>query len=273
MHAELPEYFNVAAHFLDAPAALHPKRIAIVGEPREVSYGELAALANRAGNALRAQGVSRGDRVLIVLPDSAEFVAAFFGAAKIGAVAVPVNPFARSSDYIHYLENSQPRAAIIHSNALAEFLPASSVRPQIPSVVVGEKMDSNGVACANWTAWTAAAGEHLVAADTSPHDPAFMLYTSGSGGTPKAAVHRHGDMLVTSRNYAQKILGLRADDLTFSVSKLFFAYGLGNGMYFPFSVGARTLLNPERTNVAHVVEIVARHRPTVFFAVPTFYAA
>ncbi len=270
---EIPEKLNIAEHFLDAPAASHPGRPAIVGEPREVSYSELATLASRAGNALLAQGVCRGDRVLIVLPDSAEFVAAFFGAAKIGAVAVPVNPFARSSDYIHYLENSQPRAAIIHSNALAEFLPASSVRPQIPIVVVGEKMDSNGVACANWTAWTAAAGEHLVAADTSPHDPAFMLYTSGSGGTPKAAVHRHGDMLVTSRNYAQKILGLRADDLTFSVSKLFFAYGLGNGMYFPFSVGARTLLNPERTNVAHVVEIVARHRPSVFFAVPTFYAA
>ena len=270
---EIPEKLNIAEHFLDAPAASYPGRPAIVGEPREVSYSELATLANRAGNALRGQGVSRGDRVLIVLPDSAEFVAAFFGAAKIGAVAVPVNPFARSSDYIHYLENSQPRAAIIHTNALAEFLPASSVRPQIPIVVVGDEMDSNGVACANWTAWTAAAGEHLVAADTSPHDPAFMLYTSGSGGTPKAAVHRHGDMLVTSRNYAQKILGLRADDLTFSVSKLFFAYGLGNGMYFPFSVGARTLVNPERTNVAHVVEIVARHRPSVFFAVPTFYAA
>jgi benzoate-CoA ligase len=271
---EIPEKLNIAEHFLDAPAASHPERPAIVGEPREVTYGELAALANRAGNALRAQGVSRGDRVLIVLPDSAEFVAAFFGAAKIGAVAVPVNPFARSTDYIHYLENSEPRAAIIHSNTLAEFLPASSVRPQIPIVVVGgEKIDSNGVACVKWNEWTAAAGEHLLAADTSPHDPAFMLYTSGSGGTPKAAVHRHADMLVTSRNYAQKVLGLRADDLTFSVSKLFFAYGLGNGMYFPLSVGARTLLNPERTNVAHVIEMVARYRPTVFFAVPTFYAA
>src|SRR5712664_2246772 len=137
MHGELPEYFNLAAHFLDAPAEQHPERPAIVGEPREVTYGELAALANRAGNALRAQGVSRSDRVLIVLPDSAEFVTAFFGAAKIGAVAVPVNPFARSSDYVHYLENSQPRAAIIHANALAEFLPASGVRPQIPIVVVG----------------------------------------------------------------------------------------------------------------------------------------
>src|SRR5258707_15320260 len=145
MHQELPVHFNVASHFLDAPAASHPERAAIVGEPREVSYGELAALANRAGSALLSQGVSRGDRVLIALPDSAEFVAAFFGAAKIGAVGVPVNPFARSSDYIHYLENSEPRAAIIHSNALAEFLPASSVLPQVPIVVVGEeKMDLHG---------------------------------------------------------------------------------------------------------------------------------
>src|SRR5467141_46287 len=274
MHGEFPQSLNVAAHFLDAPAASRPERIAIVGEPREVSYGELAALANRAGNALRAQGVSRGDRVLMALPDSAEFIATFFGAAKIGAVAVPVNPFARSSDYIHYLESSEPRAAIIHSNALAEFLPASSVRPQVPIVVVGDgKTNLHGLSCAKWSAWIAAASEELAAASTYPHDPAFMLYTSGSGGTPKAAVHRHADMLVTSRNYARTVLGLRADDLTFSVSKLFFAYGLGNGMYFPLSVGARTVLNPERTNVAHVVEMVARHRPTVFFAVPTLYAA
>src|SRR5258707_15851472 len=145
MHVELPEHFNVASHFLDAPAALHSERSAIAGEPREVTYGELAALANQAGNALRAQGVSRGDRVLIALPDSAEFVAAFFGAAKIGAVAVPVNPFARSSDYIHYLENCEPRAAIVHSEALAEFLPASSVLPQVPIIVVGdEKKDLHG---------------------------------------------------------------------------------------------------------------------------------
>jgi len=268
------EKLNIAEHFVDAPAAVHPEFVAIVGEPRKVSYGELAALANRAGNALRAQGVSRGDRVLIVLPDSAEFLAAFFGAAKIGAVAVPVNPFARSSDYIHYLENSEPHSAIVHSEALAEFLPASNVRPLMPIVVVGdEKMNLHGVSCSKWNAWTAAAGEQLAAASTSPRDPAFMLYTSGSGGTPKAAVHRHEDMLVTSRNYAQTVLGLRADDLTFSVSKLFFAYGLGNGMYFPLSAGARILLNPERTNVAHVIEMVARHRPTVFFAVPTFYAA
>src|SRR6266581_1458189 len=265
---------NISEHFLDAPAAPHPERIAIVGEPREVTYVELTALANRVGNALRAQGVSRGARVLIVLPDSVEFIAAFFGAAKIGAVAVPVNPFARAADYLHYIENSEPRAAIVHSEALLEFLPASAGRLQMPIVVVGwENTNTHGISHAKWSEWTAAADAQLLAGDTSPQDPAFMLYTSGSGGAPKAAVHRHADMLVTSRNYAQSILGLSVDDLTFSVSKLFFAYGLGNGMYFPLSAGARTLLNPERTTVAHVLEMVVRHRPTVFFAVPTFYAA
>jgi benzoate-CoA ligase len=270
----LTEPFNIARYFLDAPAARHPQRVAILGEPLQVTYGELTALANRAGNALLDQGTAPGDRVLIVLPDSAEFIAAFFGAAKIGAVAVPVNPFARTSDYIHYIENSEPSAAIVHSTALAEFLPASSERPQMPIVVVGdEKTDTSGVACAHWREWTGGASEHLAAASTSPADPAFMLYTSGSGGTPKAAVHRHTDMLVTSTNFAQGVLGLREDDVTFSVSKLFFAYGLGNGMYFPFSLGASTVLNPERPTTARVNELVARHRPTVFFAVPTFYAA
>src|SRR2546425_5912083 len=148
-HGEIPEPFNIAEYFLDARAAQHPQRLAIAGEPREVTYGELAALANRAGNALLEQGVSRGDRVLIVLPDSEEFAAAFFGAAKIGAVAVPVNPYARAADYIHYIENSEPRAAIVHSETLGEFLPASSERPQMPIVVAGqEEIETSGVTCA-----------------------------------------------------------------------------------------------------------------------------
>ena len=265
---------NIAERFVDAPAALHPDRIAIVGEPREVTYSELAVLTNRAGNALRAQGISRGDRVLIVLPDSAEFMAAFFGAAKIGAVAVPVNPFARTADYIHYIQNSEPSIAIVHSEALQEFLPASSERPQMPIVAVGqEDFETHGVSFAKWSEWTAAASDQLKAEKTSSDDPAFMLHTSGSGGAPKAAVHRHADMLVTTRNYAENILALRSDDLIFSVSKLFFAYGLGNGMYFPLSAGTRILLNPERVKVDRVIEMVERHRPTVFFAVPTFYAS
>jgi benzoate-CoA ligase len=265
---------NVAEHFLDEPAGRHPERVAIAGEPREVTYAGLAALSSRVGSALLAQGVTRGDRVLILLPDSAEFIAAFFGAAKIGAIAVPVNPFARTADYIHYIENSAPRAAIVYSEALEEFLPASSERAQMPIVLVGdEEIETGGVTCAKWRAWTGASSERLAPAETSPHDPAFFLYTSGSGGKPKAAVHRHADMLVTSQGFARGVLDLHKEDVTFSVSKLFFAYGLGNGMYFPLSVGARTVLNPERTKVDRVIEMVTRYRPTVFFAVPTFYAA
>jgi benzoate-CoA ligase family protein len=265
---------NVAEHFLDGPAGRNPDRVAIVGEPREVTYGELAALSNRVGNALREQGVTRGDRVVILLPDSPEFIGAFFGAAKIGAIAVPVNPHARAADYIHYIENCEPRAAIVHSEALPEFLPASSERPQMPIIVAGnEEIDTGGVSCAKWNEWTNAASAYLAPAETSADDLAFFLYTSGSGGTPKAAAHRHADMLVTSRSFAHGVLGLREEDVTFSVSKLFFAYGLGNGMYFPLSTGARTVLNPERTKVDRVIELVGRHHPTVFFAVPTFYAA
>ena len=271
---EIPERFNIAEHFLDAQAARYPRHVAVAGEPSEVSYAELAALTNRVGNALRERGVSRGDRVLIVLPDSAEFVASFFGSAKIGAVAVPVNPYARSADFIHYIENSEPRAAIVHAEALEAFLPASGERPQMPIVVVGEgRIETHNVSCAMWRDWIERAADVLAPAETSSRDSAFMLYTSGSGGLPKAAVHGHGDMLIASRNYAHGVLRLRADDVTFSTSKLFFAYGLGNGMYFPLSVGGRTILNPHRTTVDGVIELVSRHRPTVFFAVPTLYAA
>jgi benzoate-CoA ligase family protein len=270
----LPEAFNIADHFLDAPAQRHPQRVAIVGAPSQLTYGELSALANRVGNALLKQKTAKGERVLILLHDSAEFIASFFAAAKIGAVAVPVNPFARTADYLHYLEDSDPCLAIVHSESLSEFLPAWSAHSQAPIIVVGErKAESHEARWMKWSEWIADASDQRLAGPTLAHDPAFMLYTSGSGGPPKAAVHRHADMLCASQNYAQLVLGLRTDDLTFSVSKLFFAYGLGNGMYFPLFAGARTLLNPARTNVPHVIEMAARYRPTVFFAVPTFYAA
>jgi benzoate-CoA ligase len=271
---EIPRQFNIAAHFVDGPAASHPERPAILGEPAAVSYGELEKLVNRAGNALAGCGCAAGDRVLIVLPDSVEFVAAFFGAAKIGAVAVPVNPMTRFADYAYYLVDSAPRVAIVHAAALAEFLPALERNPVSFLVVVGVwdparcKVPNRG-----WDAWLAGVPAELHARETWSEDVAFFLYTSGSGGMPKAAIHRHGDMFATSECYAKQVLALRADDRTFSVSKLFFAYGLGNGMYFPFSVGANTVYNPERPRPERVAEMVARHRPTVFFAVPTFYAA
>ena len=276
--AEIPAKLNIAEYFLDRPAKEHPDRAAILGEPAPITYGELAELTNRAGNALRRVGCQPGDRVLIVLPDSAEFVAAFFGAAKIGAIAVPVNSFVGGGDFAYYLTDSGARVAVVHADTLREFA-AGAASARVEYVfVVGEAGTGAHHSCAppkviNWTAALQAESNELAGCATLASDAAFFLYTSGSGGRPKAAVHEHKDMLVTSRGFAQGVLGLRAEDRTFSVSKLFFAYGLGNGMYFPFSVGAGTILHPERPRAERVIEVIRQYRPTAFFAVPTLYAA
>ena len=184
-----------------------------------------------------------------------------------------MNSTTRGADYAYYLGDSGARFAIVHWDALAEFLSAAAdeQQPVEQLVVVGAGRASlpRGVA---WEDWLSRAGGRSDAHPTQATDTAFFLYTSGSGGTPKAAIHQHKDMWVTSRSFAVGVLGLRPDDRTFSVSKLFFAYGLGNGMYFPFSVGAATVLNPERPRPEGVFELVSKYRPTVFFSVPTFYA-
>ncbi|HEY2109642.1 MAG TPA: benzoate-CoA ligase family protein [Candidatus Acidoferrales bacterium] len=274
MGHEIPSRFNIAEWFVDRPAEAHPERIAILGEPRAVCYGELRELANRVGNALLAGGCGRGDRVLIVLRDSAEFIAAFFGAAKIGAIPVPVNSFARAGDYSFYLLDSGASIAIVDEAALSEFA-AGARANNVRVVVVGGDNSGSDIAGgrAEWAEWIAAASPELSTCVTAACDPAFLLYTSGSGGRPKAPAHQHKDMLVATRSYGGGVVGIRGDDRFFSVSKLFFAYGLGNGMYFPFSVGASTILNPEKTRIERVAELVAKHRPTIFFGVPTFYAA
>jgi benzoate-CoA ligase family protein len=269
---QIPKQFNIAEYFLGRLAAEHPDRIAIVGEPAPVTYGALTLLADRVASALTREGIAPGERVLIVLPDSAEFMAAFFGAAKTGAVAVPVNPMTRETDYAHYLRDSGARLAIVHEGALAAFLPAASGFAAEAIVAVGDTA-SGPAKMKRWREWLGSTEEKVAARLTSATDPAFFLYTSGSGGTPKAAVHLHKDMLVTSRGFAQGVLGITVADRFYSVSKLFFAYGLGNGMYFPLSVGASCVLDPERPRPDRTAELLAKHRPTLFFAVPTFYAA
>jgi benzoate-CoA ligase family protein len=271
----LPAVFNIADEFVSLPAREHPEKIAILGTERQVTYGALESEVNRGGQALRDSGCRPGDRVLIVLPDSFEFVACFFGAAKIGAIAVPVNPMARAADYRHYLANSGAKFAVVHASSVGEFAAANGAGA-LEAVVVGgrEGRPQNvGRRTVRWNDWLPIDASRLATHPTSPTDPAFFLYTSGSGGAPKAAVHRHRDMVVTSRNFAQGVLGLRAEDRTFSVSKLFFAYGLGNGMYFPFFLGASTVLSPDWPRADRVAQIVTQYQPTVFFAVPTFYAA
>jgi benzoate-CoA ligase family protein len=271
---DLPPSLNVAEEFVARPARAHPERLAILGEPRAVTYSELDSQTRRVAGALVDMGCRAGDRVLLVLPDSLEFIASFFGVAMTGAVAVPVNSAARPTDYAHYLADCDARFAIVHQDALAAVLASREVAAIERLVVVGGGALTDAEPPAiSWDDWLASARPATQIAPTSAADTAFFLYTSGSGGSPKAAIHRHRDMLVTSRCFARGVLGLRADDRTFSVSKLFFAYGLGNGMYFSLGLGAATILYPGRPRVESVAEIVSRYRPTVFFAVPTFYGS
>jgi benzoate-CoA ligase family protein len=277
-HLKIPASFNITDYFLYVPALAHPGRAAILGEPAPVTYGELASLTRCVSLALSREGIAPAERVLIVLPDSVEFIAAFMGTVGIGAVAVPVNPMARESDYAHYLHDSGARLAIVHESALAEFILGTKGFRASSIVVVGENIVAGAKSIApagslRWQKWLPASAEHKATRNTLATDTAFFLYTSGSGGTPKAAVHQHKDMLVTAKSFAHGILGITTEDRTYSVSKLFFAYGLGNGMYFPFSAGAGTVLDPERPKPERTAALLVKYRPTIFFAVPTFYSA
>jgi benzoate-CoA ligase family protein len=273
MPLDLPEHFNIAGWFVDRPAQAHPDRVAIHGEPVAVRYAELRDLVNRAGNALRASGCEAGDRVLILLPDGVEFFAAFFGAAKIGSIAVPVNYLARRRDLAYYLSDSGAGIAIVHASVLPEFGPAAEGK-RLKLIVAGATdATASAINATTWDQWLKGESAMLETYSTTPADTAFFLFSSGSSGQPKAVIHQHKDMVATSRGFAHGVLGIGPEDRTFSVSKLFFAYGLGNGMYFPLSVGAGTILNPERTKVDRVAKLIAKHRPTIFFAVPTFFSA
>jgi benzoate-CoA ligase family protein len=269
--------FNIADEFVSKRAAAHPEWLAILGVGRKYTYAQLDDYMTRTAHALRCAGCQPGDRVLIVLPDSPEFVAAFFGAAKIGAIAVPVNPHARAGDYRHCLANCGARIAIVHASTVGEFAAEAGTKALDLLVIVDPKSDTpkpERIArkIAVLDDWLPAKSGAVQTHPTRADDVAFFLYTSGSAGAAKAAVHRHGDMVVASRNFAEGVLGLREDDRLYSVSKLYFAYGLGNGMYFPLFFGASVILNPERPNAADIADTINRYKPTVFFSVPTFYA-
>ncbi|MFY9801890.1 MAG: benzoate-CoA ligase family protein [Candidatus Acidiferrales bacterium] len=280
--------FNIADEFIHRPARENPRKIAILRPAGAVTYADLESQVNRVAQALRNSHCEPGDRVLIALPDSLEFVAAFFGAVKMGALAAPVNPMARSQDYRHYLENSDARLAIVDAPILGEFAAAAAAN-SLDLVVICNRTSGTerpgriARQILAWDDWLPTLAQAPAQAPpqvsdvpthpTSSTDPAFFLYTSGSGGTPKAAVHRQQDMLVATKNFAAGVLGIRSDDRLFSVSKLYFAYGLGNGMYFPLYFGATTILHPDRPRPDEIAELIALHRPTIFFSVPTFYAA
>ena len=207
----------------------------------------------RTASLLLGEGVRRGDRVLLVLPDGAELVWAFLGAVRLGAVAVPVNPLLPADDHRALADDCSP-AAVVCSEELA---PRFAGRR-----IVGRRSVASSVV----------ASDPLPPEPVGADDPAYALYTSGTTGAPRAALHRHGDPLVHFAAFAEPALHLGTNDVVLSVSKMHFAYGLGNSLFFPLLAGAGAVLHPGRPTPEDIVALVARHHVTVLFAVPTFYA-
>jgi benzoate-CoA ligase len=267
----LPEQFNVATYFVDRNVAEgHGNAPAIHYEGRVLTYADVQDLANRTGNALLELGVEQEDRVLILCLDAPEFVGAFWGAIKIGAVAVPVNTLMRAQDYLYFLDDSRARVAVISVPLMAEAEPVLARARHLRHVLVAGGDPGRHL---SYEDRVAKASPRLDAAPTSRDDAAFWLYSSGSTGFPKGAVHLHHDMVVCYETYAKQVLGIHAGDRVYSAAKLFFAYGLGNAGYFPMGAGAQSVLYPHRPSPDAVFELITRMRPTLFFGVPTLYAA
>jgi benzoate-CoA ligase family protein len=268
----LPEIFNVASIMVDRHVVEgRGAKIAIECGDEVVTYRDLLERTNRVGNVLRRLGVDHEQRVLLTLPDSPEFLYCFFGAIKIGAVAVPVNPLLRAQDYEYLLNDTRARVAVVSDVSLPEIQKLSRDRLRyLKEIVLAGNSNSQFRSLHDLMD---AASPELNLELTNKDDVAFWLYSSGSTGAPKGCTHLHHDMVVCSETYAKGILRMDESDRCYSVAHLFFAYGLGNAGYFPLYCGATTILSSARPTPAGIFANIERYRPTLFFSVPTNYAA
>jgi benzoate-CoA ligase family protein len=266
----LPRDFNAAAYFVDRNVEEgRGATIAIECSQERVTYHELLERVNCVGNALRTLGVRVEERVFLLLPDAPEFAYCFWGAIKIGAVPVPVNTLLHADDYCYLLNDCRARVAIVAQELLPQIQTIARQRlPYLETIVVAGPAPGN---CVSLGELITGSSRELAPAATSRDDAAFWLYSSGSTGLPKGCVHLQHDMVICAELYARGILNMTANDRCFSVAKLFFAYGLGNGLYFPFAVGATSILWTGRPRPAEVFAVIEEHRPTLLFSVPTGY--
>lgn len=272
LHIDYPREYNAAADFIDIHLSRGDgDRIAVIDAGGRYTYRELAEQVNRAGNMLRDLGLPSESRVFLCMLDTVELVAMFWGAIKAGYVPIPVNTLLTTHDYDYMLSDSRARVAVISAPLWDRFDSIVADKPELKDVFVsgGETPPaarSLAVAMSN-------AGAELDYAPTTCDDVAFWLYTSGSTGAPKGAMHLQRDLVYTAASYGTQVLEICADDVVFSAAKLFFAYGLGNGMTFPLYVGATAVLLDGRPTPESVMDILKTHQPSIFYGVPTLYGA
>ncbi len=268
---ELPERLNAASVLVDVHIAEgRADKPAILCGERTITYRDLHEAVNRFGNAMADLGVDVEQRVAILMPDTPELVYAFFGSMKIGAVAIPLNTMLKPQDYEYFLNDSRARAIIVHESLLGRITEIRAELRFLRHVIVAGDDTQGNLSLAQIMD---DASPQLEPFDTSKDDAAFWLYSSGTTGFPKGTIHLHHDMIVEADYYARQTIGIVESDVSFSVAKLFFAYGLGNGLYFPLYTGGTTILLPERPMPDTVFEVIDKYQPTVFYGVPTSYAA
>ncbi|MET0670111.1 MAG: benzoate-CoA ligase family protein [Xanthobacteraceae bacterium] len=268
----IPRQYNFTFDLFSDRDLAWSQKTAFIDAKRTWTYGEVYDLSEQF--ALYLDGIARPEeRVLICLPDCVEWVGAFLGTLMSGRVAVPVNTLMTEDDYRFMYDDCRPRILVVSEELYPKFekIIAKEFTYYLTVIVLGK--DTRGhTSFSNATTGNSVRGPYMPR-PTTRDSIAFWLYTSGSTGKPKAAVHTHADLRLTNDLYAGPILGLTGDDVVFSVAKLFFAYGLGNALTFPMSVGATTVLLPDRPTPDAVATLLKTHGVTAFFAVPTFYAA
>jgi benzoate-CoA ligase family protein len=269
---ELPADFNVATYFVDRHIAEgRDRKVVFECGNERVTYRQLFERVNCLGNVLKALGTRSEERVALLLLDTPEFAYSFFGAIKIGAVAVPMNTLLTPPEYEYVLNDCRARVVIVSESLLPQLqaIPQTNLRYLETVIVHGSAPEGTH----SLQQALAEASASLEPEPTNKDDAAFWLYSSGSTGRPKGCVHLHHDMVVSAERYAKGVLRITENDRSFSVAKLFFAYGLGNGLYFGLSVGATSILWPGSPSPPNIYSVIERHKPTLFYSVPSNYSS
>jgi benzoate-CoA ligase len=265
------EYYNAAVDLVERNlTADRAQKTAVIDATGRHSYAEVAERVGRCANALGALGVEPEQRVLLCLYDSVDFPACFLGAIKAGIIPVPVNTMWSASDYAFALNDSRAKAAIVSEARLPAIVMGAQISGWKGQIVVAGTSEGTYPELSRLMGAAAARCETY---PTRPDDACFWLYSSGSTGRPKGAVHVHTSLIQTAELYGQGVLGIGGDDVIFSAAKLFFAYGLGNALTFPFATGATAVLFEDRPKPPAINRILRERRPTIFFGVPTLYSS
>jgi len=289
------EAFNASVYLLDRQVeAGRGGHLAVTGPAGSLTYAELAQRVAAFASGLRALGVRPEERVVLVASDRPETVITFLALLRMGAVAVPVSTMYNGAELGELLRDTRARVVVATSEFAAVTREAMSLAPEAGTLVLagedraagdraaGDGADGDGADggdAAGWSrSWADVLAEGQSAGAAAPYgtwfdSPGFWLYTSGTTGTPKAAMHRHGGIARVCETYAHQVLGITPEDRCYSVAKLFFAYGIGNSLFFPFSAGATAVLDPARATPAGAAARLAEDRPSLFFAGPAFFAA